>query len=149
MSAPAMAEFMSSTGLVHATEPGGPKRASLVVNDSKVVSMDAKNDVYGSRSQRISRYSCPIAVLTITLISCSRSSHNCTTSITALRWTSGFGVPPLTAAWNAASCACFLRFSRLVLDMGSPPAYMRGVVSQIRGNGAGKCLTHIAGLHRS
>ena len=52
MSAPAMAEFMSSTGLVHATEPGGPKRASLVVNDSKVVSMDAKNDVYGSCSQR-------------------------------------------------------------------------------------------------
>lgn len=45
MRAPTIAEFMSLTVFDHLVVPGGPKRASLVVNDNNVVSMEAKKDV--------------------------------------------------------------------------------------------------------
>ena len=45
MRAPTIAEFMSLTVFDHLVVPGGPKRASLVVSDNNVVSMEAKKDV--------------------------------------------------------------------------------------------------------
>lgn len=59
--------------------------------------------------------------LTITLTSCSLSSHTCTTSMTAFLFVSSSGSPPFTTDRKAFSLSFCFFCSRLLLDIGKPP----------------------------
>lgn len=93
----------------------------VIVKDSSVPSMLAKNvvcmhNMVHQSSATAKRTNC---TLTITLISCSRSNHICTTFMTAFRSTSS--ASPFAADIAADAASFFWIFSRLALPISKEP----------------------------